>query len=151
MRIRPEVIIFSGKGNISYAAILKKVKADSDPRGGNVSEIQSTQKGISCLSWKNPAWENWRFSQPSYKLTWISMKWHAEKKSALKKQFKFEEFGEEFIVSLKKFMSGSNSHNVTASRGSAKVVGCRDNWNRIDCFPSKGIDLFQEVVQIPDG
>ncbi|CAD7085293.1 unnamed protein product [Hermetia illucens] len=47
VRTRPDVIVISSKGNLSYAEILKKVKADPDLKdlSGNVNRIRRTQKG----------------------------------------------------------------------------------------------------------
>ncbi|CAD7091387.1 unnamed protein product [Hermetia illucens] len=47
LRTRPDAIVISSKGNLSYAEILRKVKADPDLKdlSGNVNRIRRTQKG----------------------------------------------------------------------------------------------------------
>lgn len=54
MQLRGEAIVVSIKGNLSNAAVLKKMKSDLDLKdlGGNVSKIRRTQKSNLMLELK---------------------------------------------------------------------------------------------------
>ncbi|CAD7081814.1 unnamed protein product [Hermetia illucens] len=103
MRIRPEAIVISSNGNLSYAEILEKVKAGPDLKdlGGNVSRIRRTQKV------KNSLGENVTVRTQKYEvyiqckdLDEVTSK--GEISTALMEQFKLEELAEESIVTLRK-------------------------------------------------
>ena len=124
VRIRPEAIVISSNGSLSYAEILKKVKADPDLKdlGGNVSKIRRTQKGDLMFELKktslgktdgfrtqvkNSLGENVTVRTQKHEV-YIQCKDLDEVTSkgeictALMEQFKLEELAEESIVSLRK-------------------------------------------------
>ena len=144
VRIRPEAIVISSRGHLTYAEILKKVKSDPDLKdlGGNVSKIRRTQKGDLMFELKkssvgktddfrnqvlNSLGENVAVRSQKHEI-YIQCKDLDEVTSreeictALKEQFKLEEFGEASIVSLRKAYGGTQTATMRLPVESAQKL-----------------------------
>ncbi|CAD7080141.1 unnamed protein product [Hermetia illucens] len=140
VRTRPDVIVISSKGNLSYAEILKKVKADPDLKdlSGNVNRIRRTPKGEGERSSmgktddfrtqvKNSLGENAAVRAQKHQI-YLQCKDLDEVTSkgeictALKEQFKLKELTEESVVGLRKAYGGTQTATIRVPAEAAQML-----------------------------
>ncbi|CAD7081162.1 unnamed protein product [Hermetia illucens] len=144
VRTRPDVIVISNKGNLSYAEILKKVKADPGLKdlSGNVNRIRRTQKGDLMFELKrssvgktddfrtqvkNSLGENAAVRAQKHEI-YLQCKDLDEVTSkeeiciALKEQFKLKELTEESIVGLRKAYGGTQTATIRVPAEAAQML-----------------------------